>query len=161
MAQRLLGFDCTILAYDLEPRTVDGVEDVSLDELLRRSDIVTLHVPLNDSTQVLIGAAELARLRPGAILVNTSRGGVVDEAALYAALTDGRLRAAALDVFSDEPPTGSPLLNLPNVVLTPHLAGLSVSSVASMLRLASQSIITVLEGGVPDSVTNRDVLSAR
>ena len=161
VARRLQGFECTILAYDLEPRTVDGVEAVSLEELLRRSDFVTLHVPLNDSTQVLVGARELARLRPGAILVNTSRGGVVDEAALYAALTEGRLRAAALDVFADEPPTGSPLLDLPNVVVTPHLAGLSVSSVTCMLRLASQSIVTVLEGGVPDSVANPDGLAAR
>lgn len=161
VARRLQGFECTILAYDLEPRTVDGVEAVSLDELLRRSDIVTVHVPLNDSTQVLLGSRELARLRAGAILVNTSRGGVVDEAALYAALAEGRLRAAALDVFADEPPMGSPLLNLPNVVVTPHLAGLSVSSVASMLRLASRSVVTVLAGGVPDSIANPDVLAAR
>ena len=161
VARRLQGFDCTILAYDVVPRTVDGVEAVSLDELLRRADIVTLHVPLDDSTHVLVGARELALLRPGAILVNTSRGGVVDEAALYSALTEGRLRAAALDVFADEPPAGSPLLGLSNVVLTPHLAGLSVSSVASMLRLASESIVTVLEGGVPGSVANPEVLAVR
>ena len=161
VARRLQGFDCTILAHDLEPRALDGVEAVSLDELLRRSDIVTLHVPLNHSTQVLVGARELALLRPGAILVNTSRGGVVDEAALYTALTDGRLRAAALDVFSNEPPIGTPLLDLPNVVLTPHTAGLSVSSVANMLTPRFAVVVSVLHGGVPDSVANPDVLAAR
>jgi phosphoglycerate dehydrogenase-like enzyme len=150
-----------VIAYDVEPRTVDGVEAVSLQELLRRSDLLTIHVPLDDSTQVLIGARELALLRPEAVLVNTSRGGVVDEAALHAALTEGRLRAAGLDVFADEPPVGSPLLDLPNVVLTPHIAGLSVGAVANMLTLAAQSVVTVLHGGVPASVVNPDVLAAR
>ena len=161
VARRLQGFGCAILAYDIAPETVNGVECVSLDELLRRADIVTLHVPLNDSTEALIGTPELKQLRNGAIVVNTSRGGVVDEAALYAALAEGRLRAAALDVFVDEPPAGSPLLDLPNVVLTPHVAGLSKSSIAQILRVASQSILTVLDGGVPESVANPDVLAIR
>ena len=161
VARRLRGFDCTVLAYDVEPRAVDGVEAVTLDELLRRSDVITVHVPLDDSTQVLIGASELARVRPEAVLVNTSRGGVVDEPALQAALTEGRLRAAGLDVFVDEPPAGSPLLDLPNVVLTPHIAGLSVSAVADMLDLAARCVVTVLHGGVPESVVNPDVLVTR
>ena len=159
VARRLRGFECSILAHDLVPTTMEGIEFVPLDELLGRSDVVTLHVPLNDSTQVLIGTRELAQLRAGAILVNTSRGGVVDEVALFGALADGRLRAAALDVFVDEPPRLSPLLGLPNVVLTPHIAGLSTGSIAKMLRLASRSILTVLDGGVPESVANPDVFA--
>jgi len=159
VARRLRGFGCSILAHDLVPTTMEGIEFVPLDELLGRSDVVTLHVPLNDSTQVLIGTRELAQLRAGAILVNTSRGGVVDEVALFGALADGRLRAAALDVFVDEPPRLSPLLGLPNVVLTPHIAGLSTGSIAKMLRLASRSILTVLDGGVPESVANPDVFA--
>jgi phosphoglycerate dehydrogenase-like enzyme len=161
VARRFRGFDCTVLAYDVEPRILDGVEAVSLQELLRRSDLLTIHVPLDDSTQVLIGARELALLRSSAVLVNTSRGGVVDEAALHAALTEGRLRAAGLDVFAEEPPVGSPLLDLPNVVVTPHIAGLSVGAVATMLTLAAQSVVAVLAGGVPLSVANPDVLAVR
>ena len=157
VARRLTGFDCSTLGYDVAPAGVDGVEFTSLADLLSRSDIVTVHVPLNETTEVLIGEPELAMLRADAILVNTSRGGVVDESALYAALAGGRLRGAGLDVFIDEPPVGSPLLDLPNVVLTPHVAGLSTSSIAEMLRLASQSILTVLQGGQPAFVANRDV----
>jgi phosphoglycerate dehydrogenase-like enzyme len=161
VARRLQGFGCVVIAYDIAPKTVSGVVCVSLGELLRRADIVTLHVPLSDSTGPLIGTRELELLREEAIIVNTSRGGVVDEAALYAALAEGRLRGAALDVFVDEPPVDSPLFDLPNVVLTPHIAGLSKSSIVQMLRLASQSILTVLDGGVPESVANPEVLAIR
>lgn len=161
VAQRLRGFACPILAFDPAPSAVDGVELVSFDALLRRSDIVTLHVPFDESTEVLIGADELAQLKAGAILVNTSRGGAVDEDALCEALAGGGLRAAALDVFASEPPLDSPLRNFPNVVLTPHSAGLSERSNTEMVRLAAQSILTVLEGGVPESIANPDVLAAR
>lgn len=161
VARRLRGFECTILAFDPAPRTVDDVELVSFDELLRRSDIVTLHVPLNASTDVMIGVHELALLKDGCVLVNTSRGGVVDEDALCKALAEGRLRAAGLDVFRREPPLQSPLLDLPNVVLTPHAAGLSEGANTEILRLAARSILTVLEGGVPASVANPDVLLPR
>jgi phosphoglycerate dehydrogenase-like enzyme len=160
VARRLLGFDCTLLAYDVDDRHADGVRRVSLAELLGRSEIVTVHVPLLESTRGLIGAGELALTRPDAILVNTSRGGIVDEEALVAALHSGRIRAAALDVFASEPPAGSPLLGLPNVVLTAHLAGLSEASIARMLRVASQAVVSVLEGGEPTGVVNPRVLAA-
>src|SRR4029079_8656568 len=111
VARRLAGFDVRLLVNDVVP--VDGAEQVDLDTLLTRSDVVTLHVPLTPGTQGLIGERELALLGPDGVLVNTSRGGVVDEAALARALASGGLRAAAIDVFEQEPPAGTPLAALP------------------------------------------------
>ena len=158
VAERLRGFDVRVLVNDpVEPR--DGaVEPVGLDVLLSASDVVSLHVPLLPTTRGLIGARELALMRPGAILVNTARGAVVDEAALVDALESGRLRAAALDVFANEPPTASRLLALPNVVLSPHIAGISTTSVRDMTRHATASVIDVLCGRPPAHLANPEVL---
>jgi D-3-phosphoglycerate dehydrogenase len=154
VAERLRGFNVRLIATDpLVPRD-SAAEMVELATLLRASDIVSLHLPLTPQTQGLIGAAELELMKPDAILVNTARGGVVDEGALAAALAGGRLRAAALDVFADEPPAGSPLLTLPNVTLSPHVAGLSVQSVAEMTRRATASVIDVLAGRMPEYLAN-------
>lgn len=144
VAQRLLAFGVTVVAHD--PAGVDHhrVTPAPLPELLRRADIVSLHVPLTDATRHLIGATELAQMAPHAVLVNTSRGAVVDEPALVRALHTGGIAGAALDVFEDEPPAGSPLLAMPNVVLTPHTGGLSTVSVAEMTRRATASVIEVL-----------------
>jgi phosphoglycerate dehydrogenase-like enzyme len=161
VARRLRGFDCTVLGHDVEPRVVDGVVPVSLTELLERSHIVTVHVPLNDFTRGLIGERELALLPPGSIVVNAARGGIVDEHALVAALRSGHVRAAALDVFVDEPPAGSPLLELPNVVLSPHVAALSEDSIRRMLGLAAQAVVSVLEGREPAGVVNPPALAPR
>jgi phosphoglycerate dehydrogenase-like enzyme len=158
VAERLRGFDVRVLVNDpIEPRD-PSVEAVGLETLLAAADIVSLHVPLLPTTRGLIGARELALMRPGAILVNTARGGVVDEAALIDALERGRLRAAALDVFADEPPAGSRLLSLPNVVLSPHVAGLSIRSVSDMSRSATISVIDVLGGRPPAHLANPEVL---
>ena len=159
VARRLRGFDVGLLAYDIAPQSADGVEVIELDELLRRAQIVSLHVPLLDSTRGLIGERELAVMRPDAILVNTSRGEVVDEDALAQALAQGRLRAAALDVFQEEPPVGSPLLELPNATLSPHVAGLGVASIRRMLRMASASVVSVLRGEVPPTALNPNALA--
>jgi D-3-phosphoglycerate dehydrogenase / 2-oxoglutarate reductase len=132
---------------------------VGLDVLLTASDVVSLHVPLLPTTRGLIGARELALMRPGAILVNTARGEVVDEGALADALESGRLRAAALDVFANEPPTASRLLALPNVVLSPHIAGISTTSVRDMTRHATASVIDVLRGRPPAHLANPEVLA--
>jgi phosphoglycerate dehydrogenase-like enzyme len=158
VAERLQGFDVRLLVHDpVEPQD-DSVEVVSLDALLRGSDIVSVHAPLLPSTRGLLGPGELSLLRPHAILVNTARGGVVDEAALVTALEGGHIRAAALDVFADEPPRGSRLLELENVVLSPHIAGLSVQSVDEMTRRATQSVIDALAGRRPTHLANPEVL---
>ena len=104
-------------------------DPLGLDELLGRSDVVSLHLPLNDATRGLLGAARLASMKRDAVLVNTARGGIVDEAALAAMLREGRLGGAALDVFEDEPlAAGSPLADAPRLLLTPHIAGVTLES---------------------------------
>ena len=148
VAQRAAAFGMKLLAFDpYVPRERGrelGVEILpTLDGLLEQSDIVTIHLPKSPDTEGLIGERELARMRPGARIVNTSRGGLVDEAALAKAIEDGRIAGASLDVFAKEPPGDSPLLHLEQVVATPHL-GASTSeaqdkagtSVAEMVRLA-------------------------
>jgi phosphoglycerate dehydrogenase-like enzyme len=158
VAARLRGFDVRVLVTDpIEPRDGD-VQPVSLDVLLGSSDVVSLHVPLLPTTRGLVGARELGLMKPEAILVNTARGAVVDEDALIDALESGRLRGAALDVFANEPPTGSRLLALPNVVLSPHIAGLSTTSVRDMTRRATASVIDVLRGRAPAHLANPEVL---
>lgn len=160
VAERLRGFETEILVTDPAAATTGGVETVQLPELLRRADVVTLHVPLLPSTRGLLGAAELAAMRPEAILVNTSRGGVLDEAALLDSLQRGALRGAALDVFADEPPPLTQLLGRDDVVLSPHNAGLSVESVQEMTQRATASVIDVLSGRAPDDVANPAVLES-
>jgi phosphoglycerate dehydrogenase-like enzyme len=157
--KRLEGFSVEVLVSDPVAPDDPTVTSVSLDELLAASDVVSLHAPLLPATRGLIGAAELARMRPHAVLVNTARGGLCDESALADALAAGRLRAAALDVFEREPPQPARLLELPNVVLSPHNAGLSVQSIEEMTRRATASVIDVLVGRHPEHLANPAVLS--
>jgi phosphoglycerate dehydrogenase-like enzyme len=159
VARRLAGFGVRLLVADPAVEAADGAEVVALDELLTRADVVSLHLPLTASTRGLIGPGELAAMRPEAILVNTARGGLVDEAALARALRGGRLRAAALDVFADEPHVGGGLAALPNVVLSPHIGGLSEESIARMTAEAAGCVLAALEGRPdPRSVANPAVL---
>jgi phosphoglycerate dehydrogenase-like enzyme len=140
VARLLRPFGATILAHDI--RVYDqfykdaGVAPVALDALLERSDIVTLHVPLDDSTRGLIDARALGLMKPDAILINTARGGIVDEQAVKEALIGGRLGGAAFDVFAIEPPVDDELLNLPNVVGTPHIGAGTREAVLAMGRAA-------------------------
>lgn len=160
VAQRLGGFGVRLLVSDPAVTRSPSFELVGLHELLGRADIVTLHLPLRDSTRHIIGARELERMHPGAILVNTSRGGLIDESALIDALSGGALRAAALDVFEDEPPMSDGLQGLPNVVLSPHIAGLSDASIAAMTRQATKSVLDTLAGRLTPAVRNPTVLAS-
>jgi D-3-phosphoglycerate dehydrogenase len=157
---RLRGFDVELLVHDPFFDSSGGGESVPIDELLRRGQVVSLHCPLTAATRHLIDDRALGLMRPDAILVNTSRGGVVDEQALIDALRAGRIAGAALDVFDAEPPRDSPLLTMPNVVVSPHNAGLSTVSIAEMSRRASQGVIEALDGGVAADLVNPGCLEA-
>jgi len=154
VARRLRAFDVRLLVCDPAIDTVHDVEIVSLEKLLERAEVVSLHVPLLPTTRSLIGARELAQMRRDAILVNTSRGGLIDENDLLYALEQRSIRAAALDVFESEPPINSRLLLQPNVILTPHVAGLSRESITAMTCMAAQCVIDVLSGRVAFGTMN-------
>ena len=163
-ARRAAGFGVRLLAYDPYvselQMTSEGVEPVtSLGELLERSDIVSVHAPLNPDTYHLIGEAELARMRPDAILVNTGRGGVIDEAALAAAMRSGKLWAAGLDVLEQEPPPADhPLFGLANVILSPHVASATARMRPETRRRVGREVALVLGGRWPRSCVNPTVL---
>jgi phosphoglycerate dehydrogenase-like enzyme len=135
VAQRLTAFGARGIYFDPDVADAEGVRRVTFDALLAGADIVSLHLPLTKDTRHMIGAAELAAMRQGAYLVNTSRGALVDEAALVSALESGHLGGAALDVFETEPlPAGHPLTRLANVVLTPHIAAGTRDALATKMR---------------------------
>lgn len=136
LAALLRPFGCRILAADVLPVDEPGVEHVPLDELLAEADVVSLHITLDDSTRLLLDRRRLELMRPTAVLVNTARGGLVDEQALAELLRDGRLAAAAFDVFELEPPGDSELLGLPNFIGTPHIGGSTEESILAMGRAA-------------------------
>jgi D-3-phosphoglycerate dehydrogenase len=147
------GFGMRVVAHDpyanRDFAAAHGVELVSLDALLAASDVVTLHAPADQVRRPLIGAAELAAMKPGSLLVNTARGVLVDEAALADALRRGQLSGAGLDAFVDEPPTGSPLLALENVVLTPHIGGSTVDTRRRMGEITVANVLAALRGEAP------------
>lgn len=153
-ARRLACFDCRLLACDPYPDTGFaariGVELVAIDELLAQSDIVSLHLPVLPETRGMINADFLAQMKPGAWLVNTARGELVDEQALYTALVQGRLRGAALDAFRSEPPgKDDPLLTLPQVIPTPHMGAHTDGAANSMGWMALEDCLAVLQGQPP------------
>lgn len=150
VARLLQGFGAELVFTDPDPKAVAagralGLRDLPLDELLTSSDIVTLHVPLQADTRDLIDARRIAAMKPGAVLVNCARGGLVDETALLAALNEGRLMGAGLDVFAVEPPMGSPLLASDAVVVTPHLAGATFDNFVNVLRHGIANALAFLE----------------
>jgi glyoxylate reductase len=135
---------------------------MGLDELLREADYVSLHVPLNDSTHHMIGERELSMMKETAYLINTSRGPVVDEDALYRALRDGAIAGAGMDVFEKEPvDRDSPLLGLENVVVTPHIASASVETRTKMAVTAATNLVSVLQGVDPPNLVNPEVKKIR
>jgi phosphoglycerate dehydrogenase-like enzyme len=158
VGRRLEGFGVELLVADPAISKSECPQLVELAELLAHSDVVSLHCPLIPATRHLIDQSALQLMRPHAVLVNTSRGGVVDERALIQALDEGVIAGAALDVFETEPPKGSPLLAMSNVVVSPHNGGLSTKSVQTMVRMATGSVIDVLAGRVPEGLVNRAIL---
>ncbi|MFC2108060.1 C-terminal binding protein [Candidatus Bipolaricaulota bacterium] len=169
VAEKLRGFSLRILAYDplVDPEIMlkAGVQPASLDELLEGSDFVSVHVPLNEQTRHLLGEKELQRLKPTAILVNVSRGPVIDQEALYRHLSERRIRAAGLDVFHDEPPTekfnGHDLLSLDNAAFSPHVAWYSEESIVDLRRKLATDIARVLQGLDPEGFVNPEVQDRR
>jgi D-3-phosphoglycerate dehydrogenase len=163
-ARRARGFGFHLCAYDPYvselAMTSEGVEPLtSLGELLERSDYVSIHAPLNPETYHLIGEAELARMRPDAVLVNTGRGGIVDEVALAAAVKEGRLAGAGLDVLEQEPPPADhPLFGLPNVIFSPHVASATARMRPETRRRVGREVALVLTGRWPRSTVNPTVL---
>lgn len=160
MARRAAGFGMHVLAATRTPRpeleAKLGCRRVDLGTLLAESDFVTLHVPLTPETRRMIGARELSLMKPSSILVNTSRGGVLDQDALAGALARGRIAGAALDVTEPEPlPIGHPLFAFENVIITPHIASASFATRSRMAAMAAGNILAVLDGREPPNPVNR------
>ena len=153
VCRRAQGFGMQVVAFDpyanQEFAADHQVRLVTLAELLASADVVTLHVPADQVQCPLLGEAELAAMKPGALLLNTARGALVDEAALAAALRAGRLGGAGIDAFAEEPPLGSPLLALENVVLTPHIGGRTYDGLRRMGEQTIENVVRVLRGEPP------------
>lgn len=163
VAKRATGFDMRILYYDPIVRADEfaaqvGAQRVDFDTLLRESDFVSVHTPLTPETHHLIGADQLRMMKETAYLVNTSRGPVVDEAALAHALGEGHIRGAALDVFEREPEVHPDLLVLDNALLTPHIASASVDTRTRMATMAAENVVAAFAGERPPTVVNPEVL---
>jgi D-3-phosphoglycerate dehydrogenase len=164
VAKRALCLGMRVLVYDpyVEESNLRelGVEKTELDELLRQSDFVSLHVPLNESTRHLIDREKISLMKRTAYLINTARGGVVDEKALAEALKSGQIAGAALDVFDVEPlPADSPFFDCPNVIMTPHVGAHTYEAILRMNMMAAESIVDFFNGKIPKHVVNRDVIT--
>jgi D-3-phosphoglycerate dehydrogenase len=154
VGHRLKGFNCRILAYDPFPdypfAAEFGIQICSLDELLELSDIISLHLPLSSATQGLVDDALISCTKPGAMIINTSRGDIIDETALYRALQSGHLAGAALDVFCQQPPDPcNPLFSLPNVLVTPHMGAHTDGATNAMGWMSLRDCLAVLRGEEP------------
>jgi glyoxylate reductase len=162
LAKRASGFDMQVLYHDRYPADPDTerslrASSVDMDDLLSRSDYVSIHTDYNPETHHLISAPELARMKPTAYLINTSRGACVDEAALVDALKSGRIAGAALDVYEREPQIHPGLLELQNVVLAPHIASASLDTRTAMALTAADNVIAALRGERPPTIVNPEV----
>jgi D-3-phosphoglycerate dehydrogenase / 2-oxoglutarate reductase len=163
IADRARAMEMTVIGADPfvseEQAARHGVDLVEFGDLLARSDAITLHVPLSRATRGLIGTKELARMKPDAILLNVARGGVIDEAAVAEALREGRLGGAGIDVFEHEPPSGSPLLDAPNTVLTPHLGASTAEAQVLVSEEVAAQILDVLDGRPARYAVNAPLLT--
>lgn len=161
LAKLLSGFDCRILVYDpfskKEVLEEDGVEPADLEELFRQSDAVSIHVPYTEQTHHMVNKETLALMKPTAVLVNTARGNIIDEEALYQAIKSGKLAGAGIDVFAQEPlPLDSSLLTLENVVLTPHVSSQTEESLWNIYKMAVDISKDFLEGKGSPYILNQD-----
>jgi len=163
IAARARAMEMTVLAADPfvteEQAAHHGVELVTFDQLIERADVVSVHVPLTRTTRGLIGRSQLARMKPGAILLNVARGGVIDEAAVADALSEGHLGGAGVDVFETEPPTGSPLLDAPNTLLTPHLGASTAEAQVLVAEEVADQVLDVLAGRSARYAVNAPLLT--
>ena len=161
VALRAKGFDMKIVAHDPywpdQFAAENRIERMALETLLKNSDVVSLHMPLTPESKGMINAGTLRLMKPTAILINAARGEIVDEADLYHALKDGVIAGAGLDVFENEPPTASPLLELDNVVLTPHTAAFTKEAMNNMNVGVVEQIIDYLDGQRPAHLVNADI----
>jgi len=162
LATRLRAFGSRVIYADIVERSVAGAERMSFEDVLERADIVCVHVPLDQETHHFIDAGTLKRMKKGAFLVNASRGPVVDERALVAALESGHLGGAGLDVFEQEPtPADNPLRRMENVFFSPHVGGFTAESEARVLEVVRDNLSRVLDGEEPANVVNGVRLGAR
>jgi len=162
VAERAAGFRMKVLYTNPSPRPElekkTGAERVAFDDLLASSDFVSVHVPLNDETYHLLGEREFGLMKESAYLINTSRGPVVDEAALAAALAGGSIAGAGLDVYEDEPEIAPELAGLANVVLAPHLGSATIATRTKMAAMAAENLVAALKGERPPNCVNPEVL---
>lgn len=157
LGMRVVFYDPYVNDDDLQDVGASKCKD--LDELLGQADVVSIHVPVTPTTRLLFDAERLRRMKKGSVLVNASRGGVVDEGALAMLLAEGHLGGAAVDVFDREPPApDNPLFTAPNVLLTPHIAGMTDDAVIRTAEMVARGVVAVLNGQLPDNVCNRESL---
>lgn len=165
VARRAMGYNMTVLYNKREPDPKAeqelGVKFVSLDDLYKQSDFVSIHVPLTEETRHMVNMSSFEKMKKGAFLVNTARGPVVDERDLVEAIRTGMLGGAALDVFDNEPNISPELLNEPNVITTPHIASATWEARNKMGDMAVESILSVLRDQKPESIVNEDVWPKR
>jgi len=163
IAGRAVAMEMTVLASDpfvtAEQAALHGVELVSFEALVERSDVITVHVPLTRATRGLIGRDQIARMKPGTILLNVARGGILDEAAVAEALASGHLGGAGIDVFEAEPPVGSPLLEAPNTLLTPHLGASTAEAQVLVAEEVADQVLDVLAGRPARYAVNAPLLT--
>ena len=151
-----------VLAFDISEDAAfareKGITYLPLDELLAGSDFISIHIPLSPTTRRLIAERELWLMKKEAFLLNISRGDIVDEEALYQVLQEGRIRGAALDVYSSEPPRESPLVKLDNVISTPHMGGYTFEALRETGMICARGIVEVLEGRQPQFIANPEIM---
>jgi len=160
VAKRISAFGVRVIAFDpYIEKAEGGIELTDLNTILKESDVISIHCPLNESTRHLIGEREFKKMEKKPLLINSSRGAIIDENALIEALMEGRLSGAGLDVLETEPPRAeNPLLTMENVVLSPHLSFYSEESISELKRRTSKNVSDVLMGKRPSSVVNREVM---